>query len=123
VLIDVQSRGGAAVVATNDHALLAAGARCSWRHVELRDGRIELIADRRPSLIDTATASVEIGLPYPHTLTGDDDDELDLDLDADSDADVDLGHEDDERSREWAEAVDTNVVVFPVAARAAGGMS
>lgn len=126
VLIDVQSRGGVAVVATNDHALLAAGARCSWRHVELRDGRIELIADRRPSLIDTATESAEVGddeLPYPGALAGgEDDDELDLDLDGDGDVDLDLD-DDDERSREWVEAVDTNVVAFPVAARAAGGMS
>jgi cell division transport system ATP-binding protein len=127
VLIDVQSRGGVAVVATNDHALLAAGARCSWRHVELRDGRIELIADRRPSLIDAATESAELELPHLGTVAGshDDHDELDLDLDADSDADIDLDldQDDDEGSREWAEAMDTNVGVFPVAARAAGGMS
>jgi cell division transport system ATP-binding protein len=115
VLIDVQSRGGAAVVATSDHALLAAGARCSWRHVELRDGRIEVIADRRPSLIDTATESGEIALPYPHDVEVEDSGGVGVDLDLDLDAE-------DERSREWEETVNTNVVAFPIAARA-GGMA
>ncbi len=89
-LIDVQSRGGVAVVATNDHKLLAAGARCSWRHVELADGALRVIADRRPQLIDGV---------------------------ADADSSSELG-----RREEWEESIDTNVVPFPVAARA-GGMS
>jgi cell division transport system ATP-binding protein len=130
MLIDVQSRGGAAVVATSDHALLAAGARCSWRHLELRDGRIEVIADRRPSLIDTATESGEIALPYPHMMDAEDSAEHelepdmgpDVDVDLDADVDLDLDADEDERNREWEETVNTNVVAFPVAARA-GGMS
>ena len=105
VLIDVQSRGGCAVVATNDHALLSAGARCAWRHVELWDGALQVIADRRPSVIelevddDFGTDTGELPVMRP---------------DADGD--------DEEVSKEWEESVDTNVVVFPVAARA-GGMT
>jgi len=109
VLIDVQSRGGCAVVATNDHALLSAGARCAWRHVELWDGALQVIADRRPSVLeievdeddDFGTETGELPVMRPE---------------ADADGD------DDEVSKEWEETVDTNVVVFPVAARA-GGMT
>jgi ABC-type polar amino acid transport system ATPase subunit len=110
-LIDVQSRGGCAVVATNDHALLSAGARCAWRHVELWDGTLQVIADRRPALLDVADddegdefsgETGEIPVMRP-------------------DADVD-GDDDEEVGKEWEETVDTNVVVFPVAARA-GGMT
>jgi cell division transport system ATP-binding protein len=126
VLIDVQSRGGAAVVATNDHALLSAGARCSWRHVELRDGRLEVVADRRPSLIDEAvdeaideasqTGEIELPFALAPNLDGDGDDD-----DGDGVGDG-PGGDDEGRSEEWEETVDTNVVPFPLVARA-GGMS
>jgi cell division transport system ATP-binding protein len=98
-LIDVQSRGGCAVVATNDHALIAAGARCAWRHVELWDGALQVIADRRPSLVDTAA-------------------DFSDDTPEDTGEFPALRPDEDEARQEWEETIDTNVVAFPVAARA-----
>ncbi|ACY17964.1 cell division ATP-binding protein FtsE [Haliangium ochraceum] len=104
-LIDVQSRGGAAVIATNDHALLCAGARCSWRHMALDGGALSMIADRQATLIDDLVAqSGEFPIPdIPSNKTP---------------SDQDLDHSVDE----WEDSIDTNVVPFPVAA-SAGGMS
>ncbi len=51
LLVDVlgrmQDRGGAAVIATNDHKLLGLGAYRCWRHLELRQGALTVIAERR----------------------------------------------------------------------------
>lgn len=48
-LLDEGSRrGAAAVVATNDHKLLGAGAHFGWRHMELHEGILRMIADRKP---------------------------------------------------------------------------
>ena len=52
-------RGAAAVIATNDHKLLCAGARYGWRHVELRDGALEVIADRKPEIELARSPAIE----------------------------------------------------------------
>ncbi|WP_428263584.1 cell division ATP-binding protein FtsE [Haliangium sp.] len=101
VLIDVQSRGGAAVVVTTDHMLLSAGARCSWRHLELADGTLRVIADRRPELIDGSAAT-----------GADDRDELPATA-----APTKVDDDRDDAVGEWEDGVDTNVVPFPVVAR------
>jgi cell division transport system ATP-binding protein len=45
-LCAVQARGGAALVATCDHKLLAAGAHHGWRHVEISGGSLRVVAKR-----------------------------------------------------------------------------
>lgn len=99
-IIHVQSQNGAAVVATNDHRLLAAGARYGWRHVELRAGTMHVVAHREPLPIG-GYASYQV--------------ELEDDGDAGSD-----------RVDEWEEVSQTNVVPFPRSMRAshaAGAMA
>lgn len=102
-LIHVQSQSGAAVVATNDHRLLAAGAHYGWRHVELRGGTLHTVAHREPLPIGGYAAyQVEID------GTGED-----AGLDGPGPEGWPEGWED-----EWEEVSRTNVVPFPVAARA-----
>lgn len=102
-LIHVQSQNGAAIVASNDHRLLAAGARYGWRHVELRAGTLHTVAQREPLPIGGYAAyQVEIedmgedsalAEPWPDGVP-------------------------DGVEEEWEEVSRTNVVPFPVAARA-----
>ena len=81
-LVDIleaeRERGVAAIVATNDYKLLCAGARKSWRHVELRAGLLEVIADRRIDALgldnkpDVPGASSEDDanvLPFPMSVS------------------------------------------------------
>jgi ABC-type ATPase involved in cell division len=76
VLSHASARGTAAVVATNDHRLLRAGAHHGWRHCELRDGSLRVVADRRimPDSVDETPdddyESIEISVednvvPFP----------------------------------------------------------
>lgn len=95
-LIELQSRGGAAIVATNDYRMLSAGARFGWRHMELQSGTLHLIAERQPQLIGGYAS-------YQVELAGDDDEVAEV-----------------ERIDEWEEVSETNVVPFPVARRAGG---
>lgn len=60
LVAEAARRGTAAVIATNDHTLLCAGARLAWRHVELRDGALEVVADRQPeNKLSISTAETE----------------------------------------------------------------
>ncbi|MCG8417362.1 MAG: ATP-binding cassette domain-containing protein [Proteobacteria bacterium] len=50
ILITLQRRGTAAVVATNDYRLLHAGVEHGWSHLELKAGAVEVIADGEKEL-------------------------------------------------------------------------
>ena len=57
ILNGERERGAAVIVATNDYKLLCAGAQHSWRHVELRAGTLEVIADRRSEVSESSEVS------------------------------------------------------------------
>ena len=55
-----QGRGMAAILATNDHMLLCAGAHHGWRHIELRQGALEVIAERTAHVYSSEATEVDI---------------------------------------------------------------